>query len=342
MKGPDETMPQRLYIITGANGHLASTIIRYLKAEDCVIRGLILPEERNEDDAHIRYYTGDITKPDSMQAIFSELDGYAVTVIHAAGLISIGSQITPALYEVNVNGTKNVIKQCKAHGVQRLLYISSVHAIAEGDRRHVIQEAGSFSKDAVVGAYARTKAEATQAVMDAAAAGLDTVVVHPSGIIGPFDAGRNHLTQLIRSYISGKLPAGVGGGYDFVDVRDVALGCIAAAKNGVSGECYILSNRYISMKDLFEYMRQAVNGRKKPCIPLKLAKLFAPAAEAFGKLTRTRPLFTRYSLYTLNFGGQFSHDKATAALGYRPRDIRDTIRDTILYLQTGACPPEQA
>lgn len=334
-------MTRSMYIITGANGHLASTIIRYLKAEDCVIRGLILPTEQNEDDAHIRYYTGDITKPESMQAIFSGLDGYDVTVIHAAGLISIGSGITPALYNVNVNGTKNVIAQCKAHGVRRLLYISSVHAIEEGDRSHVIKEAASFSKEHVVGAYARTKAEATQAVMDAAKEGLDAVVVHPSGIIGPFDRGGNHLTQLIKSYISGKLPAGVTGGYDFVDVRDVALGCIAAAKNGVSGECYILSNRYTSMKDLFEYMRQAVGGRKKICLPLKLAKLFAPAAEAFGTLTKTRPLFTRYSLYTLNFGGRFSHEKATLKLGYRPRDIKDTIRDTILYLQTGKCSLER-
>lgn len=329
-------MKSKMYIITGANGHLASTIIRYLVKQDCVIRGLILPTESNHNSKYVTYYKGDITKPETLSEIFSDTENYDVYVIHAAGIISIGNEVTPLMYNVNVNGTKNIIEVCKNHEVKRLLYVSSVHAIQEGAYMSTITEVNSFPKSKVQGGYASTKAEATQAVMDAVSDGLDAVVVHPSGILGPFDDGNNHITQLIQMYLSGKLPAGVTGGYDFVDVRDVAKGCISAINNGRKGECYILSNRYYTVRDLIEYMRIAVHGKyKKICVPLKLAKIAAPVFEKIGEITKTRPLFTKYSLYIMDSNGRFSHDKATKELGYTPRDMKDTIRDTIVYLKCG-------
>lgn len=323
------------YIITGANGHVAQTIIRKLKNEDCVIRGLLLPSENNLDSGNVTYFKGDVTEPESMRDIFAGIDAKNTVVIHAAGIISIGEEITSLLYNVNVNGTKNVIEACRQYGTGRLVYVSSVHAIDEGDGLHVIKEVGSFSKDKVVGAYAKTKAEATQAVMDAVAEGMDAVVVHPSGILGPGDDGRNHITQLIQSYLSGKLLGGVTGGYDFVDVRDVADGIIAAAQKGRKGECYILSNRFIPISDLLKYMQVATGGKKKACFPLGLTKFMAPVFEWIAKVTKKRALFTRYSLRTMESNGRFSHDKATMELGYTPRDMMDTVRDTIAYLQTG-------
>lgn len=326
----------KTYIITGANGHLAQTIIRKLRKKDCEIRGLILPTEYNEDDGNVRYYKGDITRPETMQEIFTGIDYPKTIVIHAAGLITIGNEITSALYNVNVVGTRNMIEVCRKYGVSRLVYVSSVHAISEGDGLRVITETKYFSKDLVEGAYAKTKAEATQAVMEAIDEGMDAVVVHPSGILGPGDDGRNHITQLIQSYMKGKLPGGVTGGYDFVDVRDVADGVIAAAEKGRKGECYILSNRFVHIPDLMKYMQKATGGPKKICFPLSLAKMMAPVFEWAGKVTKKRPLFTRYSLHTMESNGRFSHDKATMELGYSPRDMMDTVSDTINYLLSKA------
>lgn len=326
----------KTYIITGANGHLAQTIIRKLRKKDCEIRGLILPTEYNEDDGNVRYYKGDITRPETMQEIFTGIDYPKTIVIHAAGLITIGNEITSALYNVNVVGTRNMIEVCRKYGVSRLVYVSSVHAISEGDGLRVITETKYFSKDLVEGAYAKTKAEATQAVMEAIDEGMDAVVVHPSGILGPGDDGRNHITQLIQSYMKGKLPGGVTGGYDFVDVRDVADGVIAAAEKGRKGECYILSNRFVPIPDLMKYMQKATGGPKKICFPLSLAKMMAPVFEWAGKVTKKRPLFTRYSLHTMESNGRFSHDKATMELWYSPRDMMDTVSDTINYLLSKA------
>lgn len=324
---------KRLYIITGAAGHLASTIIKYLRNTDCLIRGLILPSESGKDDKQITYYKGDITKMESLEEIFSDLECNEVIVIHAAGIISIGNEVTPLLYNVNVKGTKNIIEQCVRHNVKRLVYVSSVHAIPETDKMATISETTKFSKDTVIGAYAATKAEATQAVLDAVKNGLDAVVVHPSGIVGPYDSGSNHIVQLISMCISGKLPAGVTGGYDFVDVRDVAKGCLEAAEHGTKGSCYILSNRYFTVKELLECVRKATGGRKRICLPISLARAFVPVFEWIAKATHTRPLYTKYALYTISSNGHFTHDKATAELGYHPRDMQVTIADTISWLR---------
>lgn len=330
---------KKLYIVTGAAGHLGSTIIRYLSGLDCLVRGLILPSEEGADGGNITYYKGDVTKPDTLEPIFSRTAGCSVIVIHAAGLISIANKVSPQLYSVNVNGTKNIIAKCIKHHVSRLVYVSSVHAIPEAPDMATITEVNSFSPGSVTGAYAKTKAEASEAVINAARAGLDAVIVHPSGIIGPFDNGRNHMVQLISDYISGKLPAGVNGGYDFVDVRDVAKGCILAADKGTSGECYILSNRYCSVKDLFRYIRLVVHGYKKPCVPLWMAKSAAPLIEYAGRVLHKRPLYTQYALRALESNSIFSHDKATLKLGFTPRDLKDTVADTVLWLikKYGVC-----
>lgn len=330
----------KTYVITGAKGHLAGTIIKYLRNTDCQIRGLILPTEAGENDSQTTYYKGDVTQVDTLEAIFSDTGSSDVIVIHAAGIVSISDEVTPMLYNVNVQGTRNVIAQCMRHNVKRLVYVSSVHAIPEPEDDTTIEETCRFSKDDVTGAYAMTKAEATQAVMEAAQNGLDAVVVHPSSIVGPYDDGRNHVVQLVGMYLSGKLPAGVKGGFDFVDVRDVAKGCIAAANKGKSGNCYILSNRFFSVMEILECVRRIIGGRKKPCLPMGLAKAFVPLFEWAAKLTHTRPLFTKYSLFTISGNAHFSHDKAANELGYHPRDMRKTIADTVAWLKGQSVPLE--
>lgn len=324
---------KKLYIVTGALGHLGSTIIRYLLDVDCEIRGLILPCDDATNSYQTTYYKGDVTILKTLEPLFANISAYEVTVIHTAAIISIGEKITPHLYDVNVNGTKNIIDMCIKHRVRRLVHVSSVHAIPELEDGACISEVDSFCAEAVHGAYSKTKAEASQAVMDAVKAGLDAVIVHPSGIIGPFDGGDNHLVQLISMYITGKLPAGISGGYDFVDVRDVAKGCLLAADSGKTGRCYILSNCYCSVKELLEMARRVTGGKKIVCFPIYLAKVGLPFFELFAKVRKTRPLYTRYALYTLSSNGNFSHERASQELGYSPRDLESTVRDTVLWLE---------
>ena len=142
--------------------------------------------------------------------------------------------------------------------------------------------------------------------------------------------------------MTGKLPACVRGGYDMVDVRDVAWGCVAAALRGKRGECYILSNRRCDISDLLEMARRVCGGRRLPVLPLWLARAAAPLLAATARICGRRPLYTTYSLQALSSSDRFSHDKATAELGYRPRDLRLTVQDTVRWLQSHGVKPRRA
>jgi len=206
------------------------------------------------------------------------------------------------------------------------LYVSSVHALTEAPKGSTNQERTDFDPRQVVGTYAKSKAIASKLVLSYADR-LDVLIVHPSGIIGPFDYAYSQTNQVFYDYLRGKLPAIIKGGYDFVDVRDVSDGIIKALMQGRAGNTYLLTGRYITVKDMVQIMAH-ISGRKMPkTLPLWIAKAVSPFVEAFAKMTRTRPLFTPYSLYTTGSNGLFSYEKARNELGYQPRPIEITIKD---------------
>ncbi len=324
---------KKLFIITGANGHLGGTIVRMLNGRPVQVRGLVFGDKKKQDTGSIHYYSGDVREPETLRPLFEGCEDMETIVIHTAGIIDISNHVSPELYDVNVNGTKNILALCREYPVKRLVYVSSVHAIPEQKRGNVTGEIRDFSPDAVVGGYAKTKAEATREVRRAAQEGLDAVVVHPSGILGPYDRSGNHLVQMVAEYLHGTLPACVKGGYDFVDVRDVAEGCLLAAEKGRKGECYILSDRYCEIREVLE-IAGAVSGKKKlPVLPLWMAKMAAPFIQLHARRKKRRPLYTAYSLHVLGTGERFSHKKATEELGYHPRDLKVTIRDMVAEMQ---------
>lgn len=322
-----------IYIVTGANGHLGSTIIKQLNKPKNEIRGLILENEEGLFE-NVTYFKGDVRNLNSLIPLFKNPEKKDIYVIHTAGIISIDDKVSPTLYDVNVNGTKNLLNLAIANNVKRFLYVSSVHAINEGNKFQTITETKDFSPEYVCGAYAKTKAEATKLVLEYVNKGLDAVVVHPSGILGPYNtSASNHLVQLIESYANNKLPAYVPGGYDFVDVRDVAMGCISALRKGKTGECYILSNRHYDIKELLKIIKSIQGGRRIPMIPIWMAKIALPFIRLLAKIRKKRPLYTKYSLYTLTSNDKFDHSKASKYLNFKPRDLYYTIKDTLQWMK---------
>ena len=324
----------KIYIITGANGFLGNNIIRKLEQEkNSEIRAFVLKGEsiKSLENLKCKIYYGDVTKKESLASVFENTEGKEVFVIHCAGIVYIKSKYNPLVYNVNVNGTKNIIDKVLNINA-KLVYISSVHAIPESDG--VITETVDFDPNKVEGLYAKTKAEAAKYVMDAVKnKNLNACIIHPSGIIGPNDYGNSHLTELVKEVASGKLFACVKGGYDFVDVRDVADGVINACNKNTKGECYILSNKYITIKELSDIICDCVKRKKiNIVLPIWIAKIFALFFEIYYNLKKQTPLFTKYSLYTLSSNANFSNEKAKKELNFKNRDMIDTIKDTIKWI----------
>ncbi len=325
-------MKKPLYLVTGACGHLGSQIVKQLVLRGDRVRILKLPGEKDVlvQGLGADEVLGDVRDRESLRPFFRYGENDEAYVIHAAGIVSIAAKADDNLRRVNAEGTRNMADLCLENGVKRLLYVSSVHALPEAKGHDAIREAQAFDERLVQGAYAKTKAEATQIVLDAGKNGLDVVVVHPSGIIGPGDGGSNHSNQIFRDYLQGRLPAIVKGGYDFVDVRDVAQGIIQALELGKPGSCYILANGHFEIRRLIALLQKFSGHKRRPLVlPLWLVAAFAPLVETLDKLRSQRPLFTRYSLYTLGSNDCFSWEKAKMELGYVPRPIEETMRDIV-------------
>lgn len=327
----------QLYLVTGAAGHLGSALLSRLLELGHEVRALVLPGETNIPQGDYELVYGDVTDRASLSTFFDNPDNpnnQDLILIHCAGIVSVSSKFQQLVYDVNVTGTKNIVDLAIKHAVKKLIYISSVHAIPEKPVGQVISEIYDFKPAEVIGPYAKTKSEATAYVMAAADRGLNASVIHPSGICGPYDNGRGHLTTLVIDYYKRRLVAGVDGGYDFVDVRDVVNGIIACADRGRAGEGYILSSRYYPVREILDLLHE-ITGQKaiKTFLPLWFVKLTAPVAEVYYRLLKQPPLFTAYSIYTLNSNALFTHEKATRELGYETRPMRETLEDTIAWLK---------
>jgi len=326
---------QPIYIVTGAAGHLGGVVTKKLNEQGKSVYALCLPNEQHlPQGEYIQVFYGDVCSIDSLTDMFERCENQSVTVIHCAGIVSIASKFNQKVYDVNVTGTKNIISLCEKYNIEKLIYISSVHAIPELPANETITEVDRFLSDDVVGLYAKTKSEATQCVLDYAKRGYSANVIHPSGIVGPGDFGRGHITQLVIDYYKGGLTSGINGGYDFVDVRDVANGILSCCENGKSGECYILSGQYFKVYELLNLLHEITGKKKiKRILPLWFVKLTAPLSEIYYKILRQPPLFTAYSIYTLNTNANFSHEKAAKEFGYTARPMKQTLTDTIQWLK---------
>lgn len=328
---------KKVYIITGANGFLGNNIVRKLvQDKENEVRALVLPNDtiKSLDGLNCKIYYGDVTKKETLEELFNIEENVEIFVIHCAAIVYIKTKYNPKVYDVNVNGTKNIIKKVLQKNA-KLVYVSSVHAITENLNNGIITEIKDFDPSKVEGQYAKTKAETAKYVLEMVKnKNLNACIVHPSGIIGPNDFGNSHLTQLIMDFANGRLKSCVKGGYDFVDVRDVADGVINACCKGKKGECYILSNRYVEIKELLDTISEVRNTKMiKSILPMWLAKLTAPLSEIYYAILKQPPLYTKYSLYTLNSNSNFSNEKAKLELGYKNRELKETIKDTVTWLK---------
>lgn len=319
-------------MITGAAGFIGNVLARELLARDREVRALVRPASDNSslDGLDVERAAGDIQDVDSLIRAFKGIN----TVYHLAGKISIMPGDHTLIRNINLEGTKNVIDACLKCGVRQLVYTSSIHALKEPPMGTVIDESMPFVPDCSRGEYDRSKARASIEVAGAAEKGLDSVIVCPTGALGPYDFRVSSITQTFIDFACGRMRLTVGGAYDFVDVRDVAVGHILAAEKGKTGQNYILSGQRTTMDEMMSMLKE-VSGVPGPKykVPAWLAKFAGFFTPVYYKLANKAPRFTVYSISTLQSNSVISHRKATMELGYRPRPIKESIEDTFKWLK---------
>jgi dihydroflavonol-4-reductase len=317
--------------ITGATGHVGSNLVRRLLARGDTVRALT----RNPDPVELRglpieKVAGDVSSGDGLSAL---LDG-AELVFHLAAQISIVGPMNGLVHRVNVDGARNVATAAKRTGVRRMVHCCSVHVFEPAPFDHPTDEARPRVQRGDAPAYDVSKAEGEAAVREAVADGLDAVIVHPSGVMGPYDFKPSRMGHVLLKLYRRRLPALLAGGFDWVDARDVSAGMIAAAERGRTGESYLLTGHYRSVEQVAD-AAQRVTGVPRPRLvcPKWVAEIGAPFMDlAAWAMRGGEPLYTSESLMPLELRMAYDRSKAAKELGYEPRPFEDTVRDAYAWM----------
>lgn len=321
-------------VITGASGLLGGNIAAELRARRIQVRAIRRKTTRTDHlaDLDIEWVFGDLDDPASLEHAFRGAD----VIFHSAAAVGVTPRVTPELRKANVDGTAAVIGAVRKAKAGRLVHVSSVVAVGLTTGKGLADEdtPWNFAEQKLDDGYCITKRQAEELAVAAAADGVDTVIVNPGFMIGPRDA-RPSSGKVLVDIVRGRVPIYPAGSNNFVDVRDVARGAVAAWERGQRGRRYILGGHNLPYRELFERIAR-IAGVKPPRLPApRLAALAAGyAGDYWQRLTGKDPVFgsveVRYA-YTDRF--QFSSARAEAELGYKRSSIDTAIEDAIAWFR---------
>jgi dihydroflavonol-4-reductase len=242
-------------------------------------------------------------------------------VFHVAGVVDFGDD-WPRCRRVNVEGTRRLAAAARAAGA-RLVYTSSVVAVGAGPEPQPLDETARWDLGGLAVPYVTTKRQAEEAVLD----GGDAVVVNPASVIGPDDFRKSEFGALCYHFWKGRLPLHFGGGNNFVDVRDVAVGHLLAAERGRPARRYILGGANRTYTAFFADLARAAHrwiGRVR--LPNALAPLVALLGKALAHPSG-RPYLTAGQARLVPLYFWYDSARARRELGYEARPLSVTLAD---------------
>lgn len=316
--------------ITGASGHVGAALSRSLLESGVSLRLLVHQDRRALDGLNAECFQANLNDPDSLRRAFRGVE----IVFHLAASISLDRRHIGMLRRINIEGTRNVIRACRQCSVRRLVHFSSIEALADRNPVKATDENNPLAAACETTTYGWTKAESERLVLEAAGPSLDVVILNPTAILGPHDYKPSHLGRSLIDLYHGRLPALIRGGFNWVDVRDVASTTLAAVRHGVSGERYILSGTWLSLPAMAERVC-ALGGCKssRPVLPFWMARAAASVAGNLPALSSRYPAFTPDALVAISKHRRICGEKAERELGHRPRGLDTTLRETFEWFE---------
>ena len=252
-------------LVTGATGFVGGAVARTLVRRGIDVRVLARAgaDLQNIQNLPVERVEGDLRDPASLR---KSLTGCR-QLYHVAAHYALWAKDPSIFYEVNVTGTKNLLEAARDVGTERIVYCSTIGAIGLPPGGGLGTEETPVSLEQMAGHYKRSKYLAEQEVLTLAKAGLPVVIVNPSAPVGAGDVKPTPTGQIIVDFMKGRMPAYIETGMNIVDVDDVAIGHLLAMEKGRIGERYILGNKNLMLREVFEILSR-LTGIKAPAIKL--------------------------------------------------------------------------
>lgn len=320
-------------LVTGANGHLGANLVRALLERGETVRVFVRKGSNHQaiEGLDVECAYGDIR---DIEALAAAVKGCR-RVYHLAANVSLRRSDLQLLYDVNVLGTRNVLRAAAAMGVERVMYASSFGAVGHNPDGPS-DESWTINPFRTHLYYDASKAFAEHEVLRAVAEGLDAVMVNPVGIIGPNDYVPSAVGQTIIDYAHGRLYAYPNGVFDFVTARDAVAGCIAAMEKGRTGQRYILSGEYISLEQTLIWIGECFGKRPpKLKIPYGTMRIFAAVKDPIEArfFPRNIPRFTKETTEMLYSGKRADNTRMRTELGVEPTSCREAFHEQVAWFR---------
>ena len=332
--------------LTGGSGFIGSRIVDELLADDSPLKPSkitvfdVKPYNGIQNN-NIQFIQGDIYDYKAIEKASKDAD----IVIHSAAIIDWGTKSEQEVLNINVEGTKNIIKACKSNDINHLVYTSSLDAVFTGTPLVDIDETQPYP-DTHHTVYCESKKLGELAVLEAHSTDLTTCILRPSDVYG--EADPYHIDSLIAMAKSG-FYIRLGNGTSkcqHVYVGNMAYAHVLAANalwtgnKKVEKEVYFITDGKGS--NFFKFFDQVVEGAgykifpKKAWIPKKLAYSIGSISEGIAVLMRPikhyNPKFSRFAVTYTCTDFTYSSKKAFEHFNFQPKySTAEALQKTINF-----------
>jgi dihydroflavonol-4-reductase len=327
-------------LVTGATGFLGSHLIAELcrqgqrqgKFRPSDIRVFSQSRSAALAAAGVEIHTGSVTDPAALGPALAGVD----KIYHLAGFVSRKPEDGPRMFEVHVEGTRQLCLAAQAAGVKRIVLASTSGTIAVSENEDAGLDESCDSPLHLIGrwAYYASKYYQEEAARRACDSNIELVIVNPSLLLGPGD-DRLSSTRDVLDFLARDIPMVPAGALNFVDARDVAAILPVAMERGRAGERYLLGATNWTFAEylarLARLTKVAAPRRRGPggTLAVRGAEVLSTLAKTFGVTTSIDPTIVEMG----NHFWTFESRKAERELGWKPREAAETLFDTVAYIR---------
>ncbi len=318
-------------LVTGGAGFIGAHVVRALLAEGVDVRVLHLAGEdlSNLQGLECERLPGDVRDPATLGPAVRSCDW----VFHLAALYALWTADPERMRQVNVEGTRNVLRAAADAGARKVVHTSTIAVFGGQGLDRDATEQSPFRLADSGDPYCLTKYEAHQVALEFARSGLDVSIVAPCGPIGPGDVGPTPTGRFLLAAVRWPISVCVHTIVNFVDVRDVAAGHVAAARRGRRGESYLLGAENRTYRELLATCHRLA-GVWRPVVPVPgaIASIGGSVLTFWADHVSGRaPLFTRAVAKLYGHGLRADASKAARELELTPRPVDIAVRDALRW-----------